>query len=427
MRAKLLRGPLRHRLAVALAGLTALALVSLGLVYGITEHVIEQRALRLEMTAEIQSLIERWERGDSALLVSTTLRYFPAGEVPVALASLPPDDFRQLRFEGRTAQVITAADDAGGLHVLVQDLNLMEQRERMLLLSLSAGVVVALLGAWWVSGRLARHILSPLTNLVGDIRRVDPAKPALSTLDRTGDEELDAIPDAINSLIRELDHVLERERAFADAASHELRTPLAVVRGAIDVLRERGDAPAHIVDRIDRAARRAEEDLRALLALSPAREPAAPKLVDLRILLPATAEPHMREADVKTRVVWEWGDDTNAHVEPATLAIVFTNLLRNALRAAPQGEIRIRADRTVVEVVDDGEGLPEGWPGAVAPRGRGLGLSLASALAERHGWDLEVTRAEPRGTRACLAFERARERDDRPRTSEWSRTLSASR
>lgn len=386
--------------------------MSLALVYGITEQVVEKRALRLEMTAEIQSLIERWERGESVHLVSTTLRYFPAGKVPSALAALPPNEFRRLRFEGRTVQALAAADGAGGHHVLVQDMSLMEQRERTLLLSLFAGAAIALAGAWWVSGRLTRHILSPLTTLVEAIRRVDPAKPALSTLDLTGDDELDAIPDAINSLIRELDHVLERERAFADAASHELRTPLAVVRGAIDVLRERGDAPAHIVDRIDRAARRAEEDLRALLALSPAREPAAPKLVDLRVLLPATAEPHMRESDAKTRVIWEWGEDPNAHVEPATLAIVFTNLLRNALRAAPLGEIRVRADRSMIEVVDDGEGLPEGWPGAVTPRGRGLGLSLANALAERHGWDLEVTRAEPRGTRAYLAFEPARRKLD---------------
>jgi signal transduction histidine kinase len=237
---------------------------------------------------------------------------------------------------------------------------------------------------------------------VSEIREVDPLQPALPALGRTGDEDLDAIPDAINSLIRELDHVLKRERAFADAASHELRTPLAVIRGAIDVLRERGDCPAHVLDRMDRAAHRVEEDLRALLALSPARRPASPRLADLREILPAAAEPYLREGSAKTRVAWEWGPDSRAWVEPATLAIVFTNLLRNALRATPQGEIRILAAPSCVQILDDGEGLPDGWPATGEPQGSGLGLSLARILAERNGWELHIGRAEPHGTRASL-------------------------
>ena len=192
------------------------------------------------------------------------------------------------------------------------------------------------------------------------------------------------------------------ERAFADAASHELRTPLAVVRGAIDVLRERGDGPPQVVDRLDRAARRAQEDLEALLAMSPAREPAAPVRVDLRELLPSAAEPYLREGAGAARVVWDWRAPSETWVEPSALAIVFTNLLRNALRATPHGEVRIEADATCVRVVDDGEGLPAGWPAAAEPRGRGLGLLIARTLAERHGWQLSVEPGEPRGTRATL-------------------------
>jgi signal transduction histidine kinase len=138
--------------------------------------------------------------------------------------------------------------------------------------------------------------------------------------------------------------------------------------------------------------------------MSPAREPAASEVVDLRDLLPAAAEPYVREDMARTRVVWEWGSPSEAKLEPAALAIVFTNLLRNALRATPQGEIRIEADARSVQVVDDGEGLPAGWPQAGEPRGRGLGLLIAKTLAERHGWRLSVEPAEPRGTRASLSF-----------------------
>jgi signal transduction histidine kinase len=277
-----------------------------------------------------------------------------------------------------------------------------EQRERWLLISLIAGVVLAAAAAWLISGFLARRTLSPLTQLIEQIRQINPLAPAQRPLARTGDSDLDGIPDAINPLIQELDHVLRRERAFVDAASHELRTPLAVVRGAIDVLRERGDAHAPVVDRMERAARRAQEDLDALLALSPAREPAPPVRVNLQELLPSAAEPYLRESSTQTRVVWDWEPPCEVHLEPRALAIVFTNLLRNALKAAPQGEVRIEASAASVRIIDDGEGLPADWPTPGEAPGRGLGLVIARTLAERHGWQLRLEPGAPRGTTALL-------------------------
>jgi len=398
------RGSLRRRLLISLAGLSALAVGSLACVYAITESVIEKSALRNEMAEEIHYLIESHRDGGETPFLSATLSYYPADMAPPDLKALPPDTFRRLRREQQTVQVLTAADDRGRVHVLVQNLGHETEREKTLLLSLLAGVATAAAGAWWVSARLARHILGPLTELVGQISNVNPLAPARHPVGRTGDAELDPIPDAVNTLIGELDHVLQRERAFADAASHELRTPLAIIRGAVDLLHERGDSPAHIVDRLDRAARRAQEDLGALLAMSPSREPAPPHPVDLKALLPAAADPYLREDNVKTHVVWEWGTETNATLEPAALAIVFANLLRNALRATPVGEVRIRADRDRIQIVDDGEGLPEGWPAYGEPRGRGLGLAIARILAERHGWQLHVAPAGQRGTEATLQF-----------------------
>jgi signal transduction histidine kinase len=396
------RWSMRRHVALTLAGLSALAVISLGCVYAITEYVIEKSALRREMSDEIRACMLRWERGESDSIHSSTLRYFPAGQVPPGLSGLVPGAFDRLHLEGRPVQALAEADPAGRIHVIVHDLALTRRRESSLLLSLLAGVAIAAGGAWLVSGWLARRILSPLTALVKQIQRVDPLRPTQDPVVRTGDPELDAIPDAINRLIEELDHVLQRERAFADAASHELRTPIAVVRGAIDVLRELDSSPPAVVERMDRAARRAQEDLTALLALSPARRPPPSQLVDLREILPAAGEPYVRGLEGETRIVWEWGEGTEVSVEPTALAIVFTNILRNALRAAPQGEVRVSADRRGVRVVDDGEGLPEGWPENQEPRGRGLGLSIARILAERNGWRLEVGQAQPHGTRAEL-------------------------
>lgn len=393
---------LGHRLAVTLAGLSALTVTGLGGVYLFAEHVIERKALQREMARELRALMDYEVGGEQVAVPSTLLRYFPNGTAPPPLSELAPGTFSRLRFEGHSVQAFTDADGAGRVHVLTQDMSFAEQRERSMLVSLVTGALLAFAAAWWVAGRLARRTLRPFLHLVDQIRAIDPLEPASRPVSRTGDADVDVIPDAVNALVRELDHVLQRERAFADAASHELRTPIAVVRGAIDVLREQGGAPAAVVERMDRAARRAQEDLEALLAMSPSRAPAAPAVVELRDLLPAAAEPYLRDGATRTQVAWSWGTPSESEVEPAALAIVFTNLLRNALRAAPAGAIRIEAGAEGVSIVDDGEGLPAGWPSAIEPRGRGLGLLIARALAERHGWVLSVEPAAPRGTRATL-------------------------
>ncbi|MEZ4649428.1 MAG: HAMP domain-containing sensor histidine kinase [Candidatus Eisenbacteria bacterium] len=446
-------GPLRRRLALALAALAAASTIGLSGVYFIAEYLIEATALRSEMTTDLNVLIRSEERArsdgsggtrsegaDSVPLEAEGLRYFTTRELPSELRDVPSGTFQRMQLDGHTVQILTDSNANGELRALVKNLRVSERRERSLVMSLIGGVLVAAAAAWWISGGLARRILTPLTRLVGQIHDIDPLHPAGRPVKDTGDRELDAIPDAVNALVHELDHVLQRERAFIDAASHELRTPLAVIRGGLDVLRERGDAPAPVLERLERAACRAQDDLVALLALSPAREPEPPREVDLRSLLPNAAEPYLREAiggrieqfvniDVDpepgefgtstppsnaglpcdegastTHVDWVWGDDTIAWADPATLSIVFTNLLRNALRAAPHGRVRIEASARALRILDDGEGLPEGWPDTGEPRGRGLGLPIARILAERHGWRVEVGPHVGGGTEAALYF-----------------------
>ena len=323
----------------------------------------------------------------------------PREQLPLKLRDIAPGTFQRFDISGHTIQVLTASNPDGELRALVKNLDIADRRERALLMSLIGGVLLAAAAAWWISGGRAKRVLNPLTGLVGQIHEIDPLHPAGRPVKDTGDKELDAIPDAVNALVHELDHVLQRERAFIDAASHELRTPLAVIRGGVEVLRERGDVPTPVLDRIERATRRAQEDLVALLALSPARDPEPPRNVDLRTLLPNAAEPYLGERD-STHVEWKWGVDTNAWVDPAALSIAFTNLLRNALRAAPGGNVTIEASARELRVLDDGEGLPEGWPDRNDPRGRGLGLPIARMLAERHGWWIEVGASESGGTSA---------------------------
>jgi two-component system OmpR family sensor kinase len=89
------------------------------------------------------------------------------------------------------------------------------------------------------------------------------------------------------------------------------------------------------------------------------------------------------------------------------------NLLDNAARHTPPGsriELRLRAegDRAVVEVADDGPGVPVGRREEIFERfvrgdgradtavsgGSGLGLAIVSAVARSHGGSAEVGESE---------------------------------
>jgi two-component sensor histidine kinase len=91
-----------------------------------------------------------------------------------------------------------------------------------------------------------------------------------------------------------------------------------------------------------------------------------------------------------------------------SLAMALTELVQNAVEHAypdgREGHIEVLVDRAphalVVEVVDDGAGLPPGFDLAASPR---LGLQIVRTLVGAElGGSLVLEPGQPRGTRAVL-------------------------
>ena len=88
---------------------------------------------------------------------------------------------------------------------------------------------------------------------------------------------------------------------------------------------------------------------------------------------------------------------------------VFANLTQNAVQSgATRVEVRAQSesDRIVVEVADNGPGLPprardnlfQPFAGSARPGGSGLGLAIVRELVRAHGGNIRLLRSTAEGT-----------------------------
>ena len=301
-----------------------------------------------------------------------------------------------------------------------------------------AGTGLAALAGLWVAGRAMRPIAS-LTATAREIAATrDPSRriatphsrDEVAELARTLDEMLRAL-DAARG---ETEAMVAAQREFVADASHELRTPLTSIFANLELLQERlardgGDAEdAEAVAaalRSSRRMRRLVSDL-LLLARADAGRPGARAPLDLaEVVAEAVTETapmaknHRVEVDVPEAMPLTGNRDE--------LHRLVLNLVENGLRHTPAGsEIEVSARRrngdAVLEVADDGPGIPAGVEERIFSRfvrladtgeidratapadlaadaGTGLGLAIVRAVAEAHGGSVAVARASGGGAR----------------------------
>jgi signal transduction histidine kinase len=222
----------------------------------------------------------------------------------------------------------------------------------------------------------------------------------------------------------------ELKSTFISIISHELKTPVALIKGYVSTLR-RDDAewdPAIVQDSLEVIEEEADR-LAGLIEnlLDASRLQAGGmtlKHTDLSLPDLAGRVAERMQTQTKNHTIHSEFPDYFPVVlaDENRIQQVLTNLVGNAIKYAPDGEIRIngevRADNVIICVSDQGPGIaPEDIPHvfdrfyrgtdmAKFTKGAGLGLYLTRAIVEAHGGRIWVDTSPGQGTRMYFSLPR---------------------
>ena len=212
---------------------------------------------------------------------------------------------------------------------------------------------------------------------------------------------------------------------FVGTVSHELRTPLTAIRGFIELVADGEAGPVNDTQRefLQVAARNSDKlgvlinDLIDMNLIESQRLEVRLKPLDLALVLADVGSTFRVMAQTKGLAFREdVGPLPQISGDSFRLVQVFSNLVSNAIKYTPQGEVGIQAalngSRVEVTVHDTGIGLSQEEhaqlftrffrgrsPVVIEAGGTGLGLVIAKAIVERHEGKIEVESRLGEGTR----------------------------
>lgn len=396
---------MRRRLLAATLAVVAVSVFSLGLpLLVVTLRLVADNA-RTELLRQVQTIASVVE--DPAGGGPTTerlTRLVPPGE---QVTVVQPDGARASAGAdpGKGAYQASAPLPGGGSVSVARPAGDVRARQWRVGFAVVAGMAGSALLAALAAVLVARRLTEPLSDVAARAARLGagdyrtwPARP--------GVDELDRICDVLDRAAGQIAAVIQRERTLADDISHQLRSRLTALRMRLE---EIASSPQEDVRREAGAALEQAERLSAVVdeILAQARTARAEGAGDVDVGREVTAVVDEREPTLRTlrrRVEVDAPDKLIARAEPGRLQQAVGVLVDNALEHGG-GTVRVGVRRSgrhaVVEVTDEGPGVPVELVGKVFERGvsgadgTGIGLALARALVESDGGRLELSRPWP--------------------------------
>ncbi|MFB9324762.1 nitrogen regulation protein NR(II) [Paenibacillus aurantiacus] len=208
---------------------------------------------------------------------------------------------------------------------------------------------------------------------------------------------------------------------MAASITHEIRNPMAVIRGFIQLMRERSpenqrDYFRIVMDELDRANGIINDFLSMAQTRLSERAPVSLHELVAELLPLLMADANMRGLQVELELA---GEMPLLMLNAKEIKQLILNLCRNGMEAMEQqkGTLRIRTLVTAadieLQVADEGHGIPpDRLERLFEPffttktQGTGLGLAMCLGIAERHGGTIRVESEPGVGTTFTVRFDR---------------------
>jgi len=269
------------------------------------------------------------------------------------------------------------------------------------------GLPIAGLLIWFIVGRGLR----PLRDLATEMatKRSDDLSP-LTESERP--QELNALTDSINALLRRLEASFVREKRFAADAAHELRTPLSVLKVQLhNLLHDSAADQAQLESlqvAVDRMGHSVEQVL-LLYRMTPDQFAAKFVQLDLASLTREAIAGLYPQFEAQNQQIELTGEKALMLGDVFAIHTLLTNLLDNASKySGTGGEIRVHVkamtDGVQLIIEDSGPGIPAAERERVFERfyrvggdrhssgvtGSGIGLAIVRHIAEMHHANIEL-------------------------------------
>ena len=245
--------------------------------------------------------------------------------------------------------------------------------------------------------------------------------------------EVMILVNSVNSLMRQLESVLNAQNRFIADAAHQLRTPLAGAQAQLELALQENNPEQHqqLLERVSASMERLSHTITQLLSLARNQQDASHNMIMSPVNLNQIAQEVTTDM-VPTAI--KKGLDLGFEADPQTTMVLgdskrlkemLYNLVDNAVLYTPAGgkvtvKTQHEAGEIVLSVIDNGPGIPKEEREKVFERfhrimgtgqeGSGLGLAIVMEIAQLHKASVEIN-DEPRkkGLNIQVSFAEAKD------------------
>lgn len=300
--------------------------------------------------------------------------------------------------------------------------------DQTLVKTLCAGVMLTILLAVVCGAALNRMSNRRIRAISETSREIMSGKLNRRLPTRGTSHDLDRLAAIVNTMLDEIERLVEEVRGVCGAIAHDLRTPMTHLRAGLERASRRARTTGDYAAAIDSAIAQSDVVLNRFTALLRIAEIEAGGRrasfgpVSLDTVMRDVVELYEPLANARgLSVSMQAAVPVHVIGDVDLLFGVVENLLDNALKFTPAGgtvalEVRCDGDVATLQVADTGPGIEPGEREAVfrpfyriggtkaqATPGHGLGLSLVAAIAHLHGAQISIGDNQP-GCKVLLEF-----------------------